>query len=188
LTLFVGAELLPIGKYIYLPNLGYANVRVDHNSPSCCPTGTELARGRVSPQLPLVDLCDTCLLLAPATISPVTGVMQLMRHCRKPLLLHMIPSPSGFFVAGLEGWGSPRRKIPEAAVHVSAILEPEGDSERRLQSTSFEFVDFHGEALLLLVLERRENAMFLLLRNQEFGRCGSGYPQHSISATFYVPP
>ena len=40
----------------------------------------------------------------------------MMRRCRKHPLLHLIPSPSGFFVAG----------------HFSAILEPEGDSERRL--------------------------------------------------------
>src|ERR1700722_4500133 len=38
---------------------------------------------------------------------------------------------SGFFVAGLEGGGALRRKTPEATVHFSAILEPEGDSERR---------------------------------------------------------
>ena len=37
----------------------------------------------------------------------------------------------GVFRRGARRWGSPRRKIPEAAVHVSAILEPEGDSERR---------------------------------------------------------
>ena len=37
----------------------------------------------------------------------VSGLVQLMRRCRKHLLLHLIPSPSGFFVAGLEG-GGPR--------------------------------------------------------------------------------
>jgi hypothetical protein len=63
--------------------------------------------------------------------------MQMMRHCRQHPLLHLIPSPSGFFVAALEGWGAPRRKIPEAAVQVSAILEPEGDSERRRHSIDF---------------------------------------------------
>jgi hypothetical protein len=63
---------------------------------------------------------------------PFVALGKLVRHCRELLLLHLIPSPSGFFVAGLEGWGSPRRRTPEAAVHVSAILEPEGDSERRL--------------------------------------------------------
>src|ERR1019366_8335622 len=59
----------------------------------------------------------------------ITGVRQMIRRCGNYPLLHLIPSP--FFVAGLEGGGSPRRKIPEAAVHFSAILEPEGDSERR---------------------------------------------------------
>ena len=42
----------------------------------------------------------------------------------------------GVFRRGARRWGSPRRKIPEAAVHVSAILEPEGDSERWLGFTA----------------------------------------------------
>ena len=33
---------------------------------------------------------------------------------------------------GARRWGSPRQQIPEAAVHFSAILEPEGNSERRM--------------------------------------------------------
>jgi hypothetical protein len=41
----------------------------------------------------------------------------------------------GVFRRGARRWGSPRRKIPEAAVRLSAILEPEGDSERRPHST-----------------------------------------------------
>ena len=35
------------------------------------------------------------------------GIGQLVRRSRNPLVLHLIPSPSGFFVAGLEG-GGPR--------------------------------------------------------------------------------
>src|ERR1019366_10383704 len=49
-----------------------------------------------------------------AAIYLVTGVVQMMRRCRKHLLLHLIPSPSGVFVAGLGRGGAPRRKTPEA--------------------------------------------------------------------------
>jgi hypothetical protein len=53
-------------------------------------------------------------------------VVQLMRRCREHLLLHIDSVAVGVFRRGLEGGGSPRRKIPDAAVHLSAILEPEG--------------------------------------------------------------
>jgi hypothetical protein len=39
----------------------------------------------------------------------------------------------GVFRRGARTWGSPRQKIPEAAVQFSVILEPEGDSEGRLR-------------------------------------------------------
>ena len=45
--------------------------------------------------------------------------VQLMRHCRKHLLLHLIPSPSGFFVAGLEG-GGPRDEKSQRRRCISA--------------------------------------------------------------------
>jgi hypothetical protein len=49
----------------------------------------------------------------------VTGVVQLMRLCRMHLLLHLIPSPSGFFVAGLEG-GGPRDEKSQRRRCISA--------------------------------------------------------------------
>src|SRR5271163_4858878 len=58
-----------------------------------------------------------------------TEVLQLMRHCRKHLLLHLIPSPSGFFVAGLEG-GGPRDEKSQRRRCISARFL----SQRGIQS------------------------------------------------------
>ena len=60
------------------------------------------------------------------------------RRCAADAALPKAPAAApdsvaiGVFRRGARRWGSPRRKTPEAAVHVSAILEPEGDSERRV--------------------------------------------------------
>jgi hypothetical protein len=56
----------------------------------------------------------------------LAGVVQVMRHCREHLLLHLIPSPSGFFVAGLEGGG------------------PRGEKSQRRRCISVRFLSLRG--------------------------------------------
>src|ERR1035438_5065685 len=52
--------------------------------------------------------------------------VQMMRHCRKHLLLHLIPSPSGFFVAGLEGGGPRDEKSQRRRCTSSRFLSQRG--------------------------------------------------------------
>jgi hypothetical protein len=95
---------------------------------------------------------ETMCCVGPASIYPVTGAVQLMRRCRKHLVL-LIPSPSGFFVAGLEGGGPRDEKSRWRRCISDAILEPEGDSERRLHlSASIENVSV---VILAMVQIRR---------------------------------
>jgi hypothetical protein len=76
-------------------------------------------------------------------IYPVIGLGQMMRHCREHLVLHLIPSPSGFFVAGLEG-GGPR----------------DGKSQRR-RCISARFLSRRGfRAAAALLTQRKKSVLF----------------------------